>query len=193
MTTNTDALPSLLPCPFCAHEAQVTEGTGPFFDRVQVECSACRIATFWLDEDVAHRLWNRRTPAPEVQAEASAQLSTETVDKPVDRKNTSTPSAQAEAVRVDWIAVGEQWPKAEWDKYYHDDFSAPVAVMIDYNGHVRRSEVTWRYSFAHGGWVHADLREGWKPDDYSDDGRVTHWAPLPEPLAAPASSAGDQT
>lgn len=87
-----------------------------------------------------------------------------------------------------WIAVGEQWPKAEWDKYYHDDFSEPVAVMIDYNGNVRRSESTWRYSFAHGGWVGADLREGYKPSDYEEFGRVTHWAPLPESLAAPASS-----
>jgi hypothetical protein len=103
-----------------------------------------------------------------------------------------TPSAQEEAVRVTWISVDDEKPPAEWDKYYEDDFSAPVAVMIDYNGHVRRSEITWRYSFAHGGWVQADLREGWKPEDYSDCGRVTHWAPLPDPLTAPAASAGDQ-
>lgn len=100
---------------------------------------------------------------------------------------------QAEGVRSPWIDVADELPRSEWDKYYHDDFSAPVTVMIDYSGLVRRSEVTWRYSFAHGGWVNADLREGWKPSDYSDCGRVTHWAPLPEPLVAPAASAGDQS
>lgn len=103
----------------------------------------------------------------------------------------SVAAAHEDPAASPWTAVGEQFPEAEWDKYYRDDFSAPVLVMIDYNGHVRRSEVTWRYSFAHGGWVHADLREGWKPSDYSDCGRVTHWAPLPEPLPS-APSNGDQ-
>ncbi len=101
-------------------------------------------------------------------------------------------AAQADAVRVEWISVTDQLPRSEWDKYYHDDFSEPVAVMIDFEGAVRRSEMTWRYSFAYGGWVGAGLREGYKPSDYEDFGRVTHWSPLPAPLAAPAASAGDQ-
>jgi hypothetical protein len=60
---NVSAAGVLLPCPFCAHPAQVMDGTGPFFGRVQVECSACRIATFWLEEAVARQLWNRRATA----------------------------------------------------------------------------------------------------------------------------------
>ncbi|QTP33520.1 Lar family restriction alleviation protein [Burkholderia glumae] len=54
-------------CPFCGYHAQVTEGSGAFFGRVQVECASCRIATFWLEEDVARQLWNRRAlPAPAI-------------------------------------------------------------------------------------------------------------------------------
>lgn len=79
MTTTPSSAQSdeLKPCPFCAHEAQVMEGTGPFWDRVQVECSACRIATFWLEEPVARQLWNRRAAASAqatVQAEAEQQV-----------------------------------------------------------------------------------------------------------------------
>ncbi|MDN7916606.1 hypothetical protein QZM99_00680 [Burkholderia gladioli] len=56
-------------CPFCGYHAQVTEGSGAFFGRVQVECASCRIATFWLEEDVARQLWNRRaSPAPAIPA-----------------------------------------------------------------------------------------------------------------------------
>lgn len=62
-------------CPFCGYHAQVTEGSGAFFGRVQVECSSCRIATFWLDEDVARQLWNRRTShAPAIPAVDAAAV-----------------------------------------------------------------------------------------------------------------------
>jgi hypothetical protein len=76
MTTNTDAVP-LKQCPFCAHPAQVTEGTGPFFGRVQVECSACRIATFWLEEPVARQLWNKRALLSASKPAAPMDLSAE--------------------------------------------------------------------------------------------------------------------
>jgi hypothetical protein len=86
-----------------------------------------------------------------------------------------------------WISVDAEKPRAEWDKYYEDDFSEPVAVMIDYNGHHRRSEMTWRYSFAHGGWVIANLADGYMPSDYVEYGTVTHWAPLPAALSQKAN------
>lgn len=69
----------LLPCPHCGAIAQVTEGTGPFFDRVQVECSACRIATFWMEEGVARRQWNRRVAAPLTREAATVPLTDEQI------------------------------------------------------------------------------------------------------------------
>ena len=192
-----------------------------YANKVTIRCSGCDVAVSaggiiphggYADNSTTREraiaAWTRRAPTAE-QAEAVR------VAEPVDYDGViSICDAHGIGLPVDciemvveiirhaarsgddaaqsWINVADQLPRAEWDKYYQDDFSAPVVVMIDYKGHVRRSEITWRYSFAHGGWVHADLREGWKPDDYADDGRVTHWSPLPEPLAAPAASAGDQ-
>ncbi|MEY8173999.1 Lar family restriction alleviation protein [Burkholderia multivorans] len=70
-----DAPVALHPCPFCGHAAQITTGDGPFFGRVQVECGSCRIATYWYDETVAVRQWNRRvaTSANETGAEGATE------------------------------------------------------------------------------------------------------------------------
>ncbi|WP_239687113.1 Lar family restriction alleviation protein, partial [Burkholderia cenocepacia] len=64
----------LLPCPHCGHAAQIMMGTGPFGGRVQVECASCRIATFWFEEAVAVRMWNRRIAASPVEQPAAAPL-----------------------------------------------------------------------------------------------------------------------
>ncbi|MCW3657578.1 Lar family restriction alleviation protein [Burkholderia cenocepacia] len=62
----------LLPCPHCGHAAQITMGCGPFGGRVQVECASCRIATFWFEESVAVRQWNRRISASPSSQPAAA-------------------------------------------------------------------------------------------------------------------------
>ncbi|MBU9318964.1 Lar family restriction alleviation protein, partial [Burkholderia multivorans] len=80
MTTDkssADALRDLLPCPHCGHAAQIVTGDGPFFGRVQVECRSCRIATFWYDEAVAVRQWNRRVAASPSSQPAAAPIDIE--------------------------------------------------------------------------------------------------------------------
>lgn len=81
-----------------------------------------------------------------------------------------------------WIKVEDGKPSVEWDEYYENDYSEPVAVMIDYNGHHKRSEILWRHCFVDGGWVGSDLREGRHSSDYESYGKVTHWARLPAPI-----------
>ncbi|WP_146124355.1 Lar family restriction alleviation protein [Burkholderia multivorans] len=68
-----DAPVDLLPCPFCGHGAHITTGDGPFFGRAQVECRSCRIATYWYDDALVVRQWNRRvaTSANETGAEGA--------------------------------------------------------------------------------------------------------------------------
>jgi Lar family restriction alleviation protein len=81
MTTNMDAVPSLLPCPFCGSSkvgmaSEHDSDTGGVF--LSVKCSGCRASSgagFSTDpcpqtyQEVRDE-WNRRAPTPAVQAEA---------------------------------------------------------------------------------------------------------------------------
>lgn len=84
---------------------------------------------------------------------------------------------------VAWIDVADRFPAIEHDEFYGDEHSEPVVVMVVRDGEVKRSNVTWRYSFGEHGWVFATLSEGLSPEQYAEYGRVTHWAPLPAAIS----------
>ena len=86
MITDTDAVPSLLPCPFCGNGAASIKENGkvwmgmrnsePSSVSVIHWCSendgqpSRRIERVGHDEESAIAAWNRRAPTPEVQADA---------------------------------------------------------------------------------------------------------------------------
>jgi hypothetical protein len=71
--TANQAMTHLLPCPFCKGPAQLVDPSPyDYLKRAQVECSHCRIGTFFADADVCIHQWNRRPDAAQPsQAQAA--------------------------------------------------------------------------------------------------------------------------
>lgn len=61
-------------CPFCGGPAQIMEGHSGFIGRVQVECAHCRVGTFYYEECVAVRTWNKRAESGPSKAAYDADL-----------------------------------------------------------------------------------------------------------------------
>ncbi|MEI7291218.1 Lar family restriction alleviation protein [Paraburkholderia tropica] len=191
----------LKPCPFCGSEAQMIHGDGPFCGRVQIDCTNCRNATWWWDEAVAVRSWNKRAALPSDAAGA-----------PVAWRHSHTHCL---------YETREAVPLADADEWAEPLYAAPVApaavapeiaawqsietapkdgrtVLLGYLNEAGK----WRT--VRGQWMSEayiaeywedpdDVEPGWfetsaEADDVPNCWRVepTHWMPLPvSPNSAP--------
>ncbi|MDR5756976.1 DUF551 domain-containing protein [Caballeronia sp. LZ035] len=110
----------LKPCPFCGGVAQAIAGDGPFYGRVQIDCSVCRNATYWWEEAVAVRLWNRR--AALAPAQPSGWISV------MHRLPTSNTWVLAHNGK--WTGVAKYEVLAEWiDERWRDEHSEFVEKL----------------------------------------------------------------
>lgn len=77
-----------------------------------------------------------------------------------------------------WRSATDSKPVACMTGYYAGGHSDPVQAVLFHAGEYRVSTQTWRYSLNKGGWLLADLPDGYDPRAYTHLGTVTHWCPL---------------
>ncbi|MFM0506647.1 hypothetical protein [Paraburkholderia sp. RL17-373-BIF-A] len=163
-TTNTDAVPSLLPCPFCGGHAEIETIEKDCFG---VGCPNCDFqlmngpwAIGWHRSKLsAATEWNCR-PAAGVQAEAvTAWQPIETAPKIGRTLLLGYPNSAGK-----WRTVRGQWMS---EAYIEQNWEEPDDVEP--------------------GWFETSVEAEDVPNCWPIS--PTHWMPLP---AAPASSAGDQ-
>lgn len=77
-----------------------------------------------------------------------------------------------------WRLVGDALPAVLPHHYYDNDHSEPVQAVVEREGEVLVSPLTWCYSFRKKGWLTADLLDGLEPASYLNYGTVLAWCPM---------------
>lgn len=77
-----------------------------------------------------------------------------------------------------WRLVGDVFPVVLPHPYYENDHSEPVQAVVEQEGKVFVSPMTWCYSFRKHGWLAADLFDGLNPSTYLQYGKVLAWSPM---------------